>query len=155
MVVSKIRGDNKPADLMTQHIPTATVMRRMRYMGLQFERGRANIAAKLHALQAGGSYGDSWEIRGTGGILKRRHCRKRHTLFTPTGNAGGPRDPGALSSWRRTVGTTSSGRKFEVVDSWRSKKEAHCLTREEWVAYTIFFHDRAKLGRGICLANAL
>jgi hypothetical protein len=44
----KVAGVENPSDMMTKHIAEALVVKFLAKMGMQFEKGRAAIAAKVH-----------------------------------------------------------------------------------------------------------
>ena len=153
--VSKVPGEDNPADLMTKHLGAAKVLKNVVAMNMRFLGGRADKAAQLHQLDNGGDRGlklwdyigdrfndkkggDSWRARGEDGVWHRIHSKPRKSLFTPYKVARGPNKSEQLSVIRFTKGVTQSGREFEFHDNWHESSNAHRLLDEKWVGCTTF-----------------
>ena len=69
----------------------------------------------------------------------RRHVKPRRTLFTP-GRVEGAPPASALTPTRVTIGRyVDSGEQFTIVDSWRSRSDAHLDLGRWWTGESCFF----------------
>jgi hypothetical protein len=157
--VSKVPGEENPADLMTKHLGAAKVQKNVVAMNMRFLGGRADKAAQLHHIDTRGGNGggngrqlwnficdrfndkkggDKWRERGGDGIWSRVHTKPRRSLFTPYKVAKGPSKSESLSVIRFTKGVTQSGREFEFHDNWHESRNAHRMLDEQWVGFTVF-----------------
>ena len=63
--LSKITGEDNPADLMTKNVPIEKVLKFTGVVKLEYKAGRAEKAAKLHVVvRAAGRRGDRLTRRG-------------------------------------------------------------------------------------------
>ena len=63
--LSKVWGEENPADLMTKNVPIEKVLKSTGMMNLKYEEGRAEKAAKLHAVaMSRGRIEDGWKRQG-------------------------------------------------------------------------------------------
>ena len=155
--LEKIKGTVNPADLMTKNLSTQVASDHCDSMNLEFEQGRAQTAAKLHAIgrrmrqeeaneklqsvsieKWDNCGGDAWRNRGDEGVWCRIHRTPRRAMFTPYRVARGPSMKSTLMSTRTTTGVTASGQKFTISDNFKNPKNAHMLLFEEWTGTTTF-----------------
>ena len=85
--------------------------------------------------------GDRWKTRGAGGIWHRWHITPRRTLFTPYRVSKGPGKDVPIKKNRLTVGVTSEGEHFEIVDDWSRPENSHKNMQRPWIGYTMFTED--------------
>ena len=114
--VSKVPGEDNPADLMTKHLVAPKIQKNIETLHMKYAGGRAGKAAQLHGLgrSDGGNAaivmgyngqqywdamddryndkqgGDNWKARGETGVWQRIHCKPRKSRFTPYKVAKGP-----------------------------------------------------------------
>ena len=135
--LSKVAGGENPADLMTKNVGIELAMKHMKAMGIRFAEGRSKAAAQLHLIE-----NNFWE-KGEGDMnvkIIKVHQELRYELFTPGGkdNENCPARACDLESVRKTVGTTESGKKFEIEDNWKRPGRAHRQVEERWTGHTEF-----------------
>ena len=141
----KVDGTENCADLLTKHLTTMIQEKHVKMMKLEFRDGRAQSAAKLHAIsrakpqeefQDGGN-GDRWTERGEQGRWTRLHRTPRAHLFNPRRVPHGPGRKSRLSTIRETVGIDEGGQKFTISDDWTSAENPLVMDRR-WTGMTTF-----------------
>ena len=86
-----------------------------------------------------------WLQRGADGMWVREHRASRSIMFVPSDARRGPNDARSiLWSIRITSGTTSSGRKSNIIDDWQAEGSSRSLN-EKWIGTTTFV---ARTGKG-------
>ena len=162
--VTKVPGEDNPADLMTKHLVAPKVHKNVLALNMRHAEGRADKAAQLHHLGQSGNSGtasvgncngrhfwdamddrhsdrhggDFWRSRGEGGVWHRIHAKPRRSLLTPFKVAKGPEPSEKLRGTRFTKGVTRSGQTFEFHDNWQTPDNAQRLLDEHWVGCTTF-----------------
>jgi len=152
LCVSKVRGDQNPADLLTKHVAADLIARYCHTLGMERLKSRAACAPRLDALSAEAESvennlgvenktEDEWEDTGDQGKVTRQHRKWRSELFTPIRVQGAP--PGrALTSVRITEGKYEDGQAFRKVDSWTTRSTAHLRLDRRWIGSTTFLLRR-------------
>ena len=135
--VEKVPGGENPADLMTKNVGIDLAKKHMRTMGIRFEEGRTEAAAKLHNIN---KKSDSWEIETEGNQINivKKHEKPRRKLYAPSGEEEYPVHSRDLEATRVTRGTTASGKDFEVEDNWKRTGRSERNIGEEWTGHTVF-----------------
>ena len=141
----KVPGTENCSDLLTKHLTAATQEKHVRMMQLEFRSGRAESAAKLHAVEFAkpqeefqeGGIGDRWTERGERGIWTRQHRTPRAALFHPHRVQHGPGRKSRLATIRETVGIDESGHKFIITDDWTESGAPRVMNRR-WTGMTTF-----------------
>ena len=124
--LSKIWGEDNPADLMTKNVPIEKVLKFTGVFKLEYQEGRAGKAAKLHVVvEATPQDNDRWTRRGEDRHLTIEHTGGRRELCTPYGMRGSPSSGLKLKASRTTTGVTQDGRHVEIHDSWKDPQDAH------------------------------
>ena len=139
---------------MTKYLTAKEFWKYMEFLHISERKGRSSAAAQLHALNKNnGTDGpiiinpneaqqrDVWEIRGEGGIWRRRHHRSRLSLFTPHRVPRGPPKNVRLGMRRRTVGKFEGGEEFSIDDEWHVAEARHKMLELSWTGYTEFYID--------------
>ena len=162
----KCLGTDNVADMMTKHIPAATIDHYSSSLAVEYPAGRSEIAQKLHVVEkvlkpdvgksgrgelqgeqerlidaVSSTYSDkdAWTSRGLGGSWNRQHRRARRSLFTPLRVAQGPDSGVHLMRIRTTNGVNLMNlQKFTVVDDWTQAANAHKVLDFPWVGNTVF-----------------
>ena len=140
----KVDGSVNCSDLVTKHLATHVQRRDVEAMQLEFRDGRAQQAARLHAIQRlkpqsqfRGGAGDRWEERGENGSWIRLHRSPRSSLFNPRRVPHGPGKRSRLSVIRETIGIDENGQRFVKSDDWTDPQAPKSLPRR-WTGITIF-----------------
>ena len=162
--LEKIAGEEHCSDMMTKHLTAAKVEKNLNKMRLTCTSGRAEKAAKLHAMMEKNSSaewkglrakfqghrgGDRWLCRGHAGIWHRLHSTPRSSLFTPYKVQKGPHDGTPLNANRLTYGVTQSGHRFQFHDKWEQPSRQHFEMEEQWMGCTVF------VDRSVTLSEAM
>ena len=71
--LSKVWGEENPADLMTKNVPIEKVLKCIIMMSMFYETGRADKAAKLHMVTTENVEGDRWIGQGEDRVWRRQH----------------------------------------------------------------------------------
>ena len=141
----KVPDTENCSDLLTKHLTAVIQEKHVKMMQLEFRSGRAQSAAKLHAVefarpqeefQEGGN-GDRWTERGERGVWTRQHRTPRAALFHPHRVPHGPGRKSRLATIRETVGIDETGHKFVISDDWTTSSAPRVMSRR-WTGMTTF-----------------
>ena len=136
-------SEDNTADLMTKHLAAAVIIRHTGKLNLRHEKGRSDIAAKLHTIgekkHEDIDEPDFWAERGERGRWVRIHSTSRRALFDPWDAARGPGRKTRLQAVRTTKGTYIGGGGFEQHDRWQGQVRDE---EEAWKGATIFLVDK-------------
>ncbi len=131
--VSKVSGEENPADLLTKHVPAELIARHCAAIGMDRLDSRAASAPALDLIKA---ESDAWNEQESGNVV-RVHSRWRRELFTPLRVEGAP-PARALTPVRITEGKYEDGRSFKRVDTWTARATAHLALPQFWHGTTTF-----------------
>lgn len=134
--MTKVKGTENTADLMTKHISAAEIEKYLNMMNMEFRSGRAETTSNLHSVDA--MRKDSWDARGHKGTWVRRHNAIRQALFTPFRVPKGPKRD-SLGEIRKTEGEYVDGGKFVVIDMWKQPESSHSRLPRPWTGKTTFY----------------
>ena len=137
--LSKITGEDIPADLMTKNMPIEKVLKFTGVLRLESQEGRAGKAAKLHVvIEATPQDRDRWTRRGEDRVWTIEHTGGRRELCTPCEMRGCPNSGLKLKASRTTTGVTQAGRHLEIHDCWKDPQDAHLQLGFIWSGRTTF-----------------
>jgi hypothetical protein len=144
---------------MTKHLSIAMILRHMAKLNLAHVSGRAEAAAKLHALGeieapqrpelsstqsvVTRALSDYWSERGEHGRWVRVHVNPRVVRFDPWRAPRGPGRKTKLKAERITQGMYEhDGGKFQKTDNWQFENEKIASVSHPWTGRTIFLVDK-------------
>ena len=143
---------------MTKYLAAKEFWKYVNFLHITERKGRSSAAAQLHSMSKHKAahidpvgpiiinpnetqQRDVWEIRGEGGVWRRRHHRSRLSLFTPHRVPRGPPKSVRLGMRRRTVGKFEGGEHFSIEDEWHVSEVRHKMLELSWTGCAEFYAE--------------